>query len=239
MSFCCTSCFGISLNFPKSAVESSFSYYNDHESSMGNKVSAWKSSLWQQTTKEDFEAGALNQVDVTTASGDVILETTTYEEQRLVSYDNSSSNSTTVESSEQVASSSSVETTLYALQDSFLDSTSPQATDGDSTVLYVYGKGNNIQRGIIMFDMPTLGSDAKITSATLYLNKHTFGEGSSLLGMHRVVNAWTESNVSWVSREMKAIGIRQAVISCLNPLRFSKYQLHRVKVGLDGMLPTT
>jgi len=188
------------LTSPKSAVESSFSYYNDHESSMGNKVSVWTSSLWQQTTKEDFEAGALNQVDVTTASGDVILETTTYEEQRLVSYDNSSSNSTTVESSEQVASSSSVETTLYALQDSFLDSTSPQATDGDSTVLYVYGKGNNIQRGIIMFDMPTLGSDAKITSATLYLNKHPFGEGSSLLGMHRVVNAWTESNVSWVSR---------------------------------------
>ncbi len=62
------------LTSPKSAVESSFSYYNDHESSMGNKVSAWKSSLWQQTTKEDFEAGALNQVDVATASGDVILE---------------------------------------------------------------------------------------------------------------------------------------------------------------------
>jgi len=128
---------------------------------MGNKVSAWKSSLWQQTTKEDFEAGALNQVDVTTASGDVILETTTYEEQRLVSYDNSSSNSTTVESSEQVASSSSVETTLYALQDSFLDSTSPQATDGDSTVLYVYGKGNNIQRELSCLICQLLGPTLK------------------------------------------------------------------------------
>lgn len=182
------------LSSPKSAVDFSFSYYSDHESSMGNKVSAWTSSVWQQTTKEDFEADVLYQVDVTTALGDVILATTTYSEDQR-------SDSNTVESSAQVDSSSSVETTttLYALQDSFLDSTSPQATGGDSAVLYV-GKGNNIQRGIIMFDIPALGSEVKITSATLYLYKHPFGEGSSSLGIHRVVNAWTESDVSWVSR---------------------------------------
>lgn len=179
------------LSSPKSAVDFSFSYYSDHESSMGNKISAWTSSVWQQDTKEDFETGVLYQVDVTTASGDVIL----------ASYEEQLSQSTTVESSDQVVSSSSFETTttLYALRDSFLDSTSPQAAGGDSSVLYV-GKGNNIQREIIMFDISALGSQAKITSATLYLYKHPFGEGSSLLGIHRVVNAWTESNVSWVSR---------------------------------------
>ncbi len=39
--------------------------------------------------------------------------------------------------------------------------------------------------------------------------------------------------------EMKAIGIRQAVISCLNPLRFSKYQLSQGQSWVDRMLPTT
>lgn len=65
------------LSSPKGAVDFSFSYYSDHESSMDNKISAWTSSVWQQTTKEDFEADVLYQVDVATASGDVILATTT------------------------------------------------------------------------------------------------------------------------------------------------------------------
>jgi len=187
------------LTSPKSAVESSFSYYNDHGSSMGNKVSAWTSSLWQQTTKEDFEAGTPNQVDVTTASGDVILETTTYEERRLVLYDHFSSDSAGVESIEQVSFSSSYEITLYPSQDSFLDSSSPQASGGDSPVLYVSGKAGGIERAIILFDMSAVPIDTNITSATFYLYKHPFGEGTRTIGLHRVNSSWGESGVSWIS----------------------------------------
>jgi len=174
-------------------------YLYDTEASGGNRLSAWTSSLWQQTTKEDFEAGTPNQVDVTTASGDVILETTTYEERRLVFYDHSSSDSTGVGSSEQVSSSSSVEITLYPLQDSYLDSTSPQASGGDSPVLYVSGKTGGIERAIILFDMSAVPIDTNITSATFYLYKHPFGEGTRTIGLHRVNSPWGESGVSWIS----------------------------------------
>ncbi|MCD4821903.1 MAG: DUF2341 domain-containing protein [Methanococcoides sp.] len=48
--------------------------YVDVESSSGNSFGAWTSLLWKQTTEADFSAGDLTDVDVSSNSGDVIME---------------------------------------------------------------------------------------------------------------------------------------------------------------------
>lgn len=45
----------------------------DRESSAGNSLQAWTSTLWTQTNKTDFDAGVLNNTDTTASPGDVKL----------------------------------------------------------------------------------------------------------------------------------------------------------------------
>ena len=45
----------------------------DPETATGNSFEAWSTSLWTQTTQADFEAGVPNQVDTSSAPGDVKL----------------------------------------------------------------------------------------------------------------------------------------------------------------------
>lgn len=45
----------------------------DRERASGNSFQAWSSTLWMQTTKSDFEAGVLNNVDTSSSPGDVKL----------------------------------------------------------------------------------------------------------------------------------------------------------------------
>jgi len=59
------------------------SSFADPESTTGNDFQAWTSSQWVQTTKAEFEAGVLNQVDTSSSAGDVLLNPT------LVTSDNS------------------------------------------------------------------------------------------------------------------------------------------------------
>ena len=47
--------------------------FADGESSIGNVLRAWISSMWVQTTQSDFEAGVPNQVNTTYSPGDVRL----------------------------------------------------------------------------------------------------------------------------------------------------------------------
>lgn len=49
------------------------SSFADPESTTGNDFQAWTSSQWVQTTKAEFEAGVLNQVDTSSSAGDVRL----------------------------------------------------------------------------------------------------------------------------------------------------------------------
>ena len=49
------------------------SSFADPESSTGNAFQAWASSQWVQTTRPDFEAGVLNNVDTSSSPGDVKL----------------------------------------------------------------------------------------------------------------------------------------------------------------------
>ncbi len=49
------------------------SSFVDHESSTGNTFQAWASTQWVQTTRGDFEAGVLNNVDTSSSSGNVKL----------------------------------------------------------------------------------------------------------------------------------------------------------------------
>jgi len=45
----------------------------DSETATGNTFGAWTSTLWTQTTQADFNAGVLNNVDISSSSGDVKL----------------------------------------------------------------------------------------------------------------------------------------------------------------------
>jgi hypothetical protein len=51
------------------------SSFADPESTTGNDFQAWTSSQWVQTTRGDFEAGVLNNVDTSSSPGDVRLAT--------------------------------------------------------------------------------------------------------------------------------------------------------------------
>jgi len=51
--------------------------FADGESSIGNVLRAWISSMWVQTTQPDFEAGVLTQIDTSSSPGDVKLSSTT------------------------------------------------------------------------------------------------------------------------------------------------------------------
>ncbi len=59
-----------------SSVGVTQSSFVDYESSTGNAFQAWASTQWVQTTKAEFEAGVLNQVDTSSSPGDVKLGTT-------------------------------------------------------------------------------------------------------------------------------------------------------------------
>jgi len=56
-----------------SSVGVTHSSFVDPESSTGNDFQAWTSNQWVQTTKAEFEAGVLNQVDTSSSPGDVKL----------------------------------------------------------------------------------------------------------------------------------------------------------------------
>jgi hypothetical protein len=49
------------------------SAFLDLEGSSGNSFQAWTSTLWRQTTEDDFNAGVLNQVDTSSSPDDVKL----------------------------------------------------------------------------------------------------------------------------------------------------------------------
>jgi len=66
-----------------SSVGVTRSSFADPESTTGNDFQAWTSSQWVQTTKAEFKAGVLNQVDTSSSAGDVLLNPT------LVTSDNS------------------------------------------------------------------------------------------------------------------------------------------------------
>jgi hypothetical protein len=54
----------------------SAAYFTDDEPNAGNTFEAWVSSQWVQTTQGDFQAGVLNNVDISSSPGDVMLDAT-------------------------------------------------------------------------------------------------------------------------------------------------------------------
>lgn len=50
-----------------------FAFFSDTETSLENTFTSWASKLWTQTSYDDFYAGVLNNVDITTSPGDVML----------------------------------------------------------------------------------------------------------------------------------------------------------------------
>jgi len=59
-----------------SSIGVTHSSFVDLESSTGNTFQAWASTQWVQTTKAEFEAGVLNQVDTSSSPDNVKLGTT-------------------------------------------------------------------------------------------------------------------------------------------------------------------
>jgi hypothetical protein len=59
--------------FTISSLATTAALFTDPETASGNSFQAWSASLWQQTTRTDFEAGVRTQVDTSSSAGDVIL----------------------------------------------------------------------------------------------------------------------------------------------------------------------
>jgi hypothetical protein len=57
-----------------SSVGRTMAFLFDQESSSNNTFEAWASTVWVQTSKTDFEAGVLSDIDTSTSPGDVKLE---------------------------------------------------------------------------------------------------------------------------------------------------------------------
>jgi len=53
-----------------------WAHFTDPDGSTGNSFTVYVPTCWTQTSQADFEAGVLNQVDTSTSSGNVLLETT-------------------------------------------------------------------------------------------------------------------------------------------------------------------
>ncbi len=61
--------FLIAGNIPATTAAS----FTDVETATGNTFQAWSASLWQQTTRADFEAGVTTQVNTSSSNGSVML----------------------------------------------------------------------------------------------------------------------------------------------------------------------
>jgi len=59
-----------------SSLTATSAYFADQESSVDNTLRGWVSSLWVQTTREDFEAGVPTDVDTSSYPDDVTLVVT-------------------------------------------------------------------------------------------------------------------------------------------------------------------
>ena len=100
--------------------------------------------------------------------------------------------------------SSGTTTTIDCIADSYIRGGSPNANDGDSTILRV--RKNGPARTLVHFDQTviaaTVGSGT-LNSATLRLNVESATQWSSGrdIDIHRITKTWTESLVTWLNAD--------------------------------------
>ncbi len=89
-------------------------------------------------------------------------------------------------------------------QDSTLDQADSMISPGSHSMFYVHGVflPNMYKRGIVQFDLSTVPTGLIITSATLklYINDNQEVAGR-IIWAYRVTESWTESGVTWNSRD--------------------------------------
>ncbi len=73
-----------------------------------------------------------------------------------------------------------------------------------SDLRIIAGAANTIKRSLILFNLSSVPTNADLISATLYLYFYTDGfspPDSSSVDVHRITNSWTESGVTYNSRD--------------------------------------
>jgi hypothetical protein len=91
-------------------------------------------------------------------------------------------------------------TTLSASQDAWIDKPNATTNNGSTTAIQVQGRQNSIQRGLVQFDVSSIGC-AAVTSATLRLRVDSNSLSTSVThDVHRALVSWTEGGVTWNSR---------------------------------------
>jgi len=75
------------------------------------------------------------------------------------------------------------------------------ANYGSNAAIYISPWSGYENRGIVIFDLSSIPSEAQVTSATLYLHEYSTQGTTRTIGVHRVTSSWTEGGVTWNSRD--------------------------------------
>ncbi len=90
-----------------------------------------------------------------------------------------------------------------AAKDAWINQEKTTENKNDSTLL-VKTESGKLNRSLVQFNLASLPSNAKITSAVLSLYVDDVRDGNSTVQAHRVTNAWSETGVTWNSRDKSA-----------------------------------
>lgn len=88
---------------------------------------------------------------------------------------------------------------LVPVQDAWIDEAEPDANHGSDRLLRLSGASGKRRRILIQFDLGAIPADSPVARASLRLMQAGTLSGISL-GVHRIEEAWQETEVSWVQR---------------------------------------
>ena len=102
-----------------------------------------------------------------------------------------------------------VTVTLPSAGDSWIDEASANANKGADNHMHVFSQNAKVRRGVVQFNLSSIPACASVTSATLRLSIEVAGNQSRTYEAHRVTASWTESGVTWRSRNATTLWTNQ------------------------------
>ena len=174
----------------------------DLEDSSGSTFEAWISTLWTQTTQEEFEAGVSNRVDTAESPGEVKLAavlgvvTDTFDDETKIA---SKTNLVVTAGQAKLTGGTSESTTLQPGEaDSYVMQNDPEKNYGTETLMWVISKEDRQnRRSFVQFDLSSIQNGSTISSATLSLHVKDAPNASRILEAQRLNAAWSELGITW------------------------------------------
>ena len=86
---------------------------------------------------------------------------------------------------------------LKAIEDTYADSSSPDANYGSENEFYSGKDGSSICRAYLKFDLSSIPPNQVVISATLRINNNHISSTAPELDVYRVIDEWDESTATW------------------------------------------